>query len=218
MFVTGIFGMTNMPPNDNFNHFAWSLIAICLPTYLLLIHINTDAGLAWWTTTTSGSWHRVCVAMAKATEALLGRSTRWTASLLAPEIIVDTRAPPGRQRHNRSLSTTSMDMAMRTRAAPVTATVAVQSPPMSRTVTVESRQLGPESPRLPSSPGVTFHLDHIMSAGPAPQQSTPPSRRKDMSSAVEDVAEVRDLESPFPTTNTPERSFLKKFRPRPRRM
>lgn len=208
MFVTGIFGMTNMPPNDNFNHFAWSQIAICLPTYLLLIHINTDAGLAWWTTTTITSWHRVCVAIAKATEALLGHPTRWTASYLAPEIVIDNRAPPGRQRHNRSLSTTSMDMAMRTRAAPITA--AVQSPPVSRTVTVESRPAGPETIGPPPSPGVTFHLDHIVSAGSTTHRGTASSQQKD-------IVEVRDLESPFPTPSTPDRSFLDRFRPRPRR-
>jgi len=212
MFVTGIFGMTNMPPADNFDHFAWSLIAICLPTYLLLIHINTDAGLAWWTATTSASWYRLCIAIAKAIEALLGRRTRWTADYLAPEIIIDNRAPPGRQRHNRTFSTTSMDMALRTRAASTTA--ALQSPPMSRTVTAESRQIRPESPRSPSSPGVTFHLDHVMSAGSNFAAGTPSLRPKDVSSAVEDVIDGRDLESPFPT---PSRSFLDRTRPRPRR-
>jgi len=47
-FVTSIFGMTNMPPNDNFYHFAWTTIAICIPTYLLIMFLIPNKGLYYW--------------------------------------------------------------------------------------------------------------------------------------------------------------------------
>ncbi|KAI9725128.1 MAG: hypothetical protein M1828_003470 [Chrysothrix sp. TS-e1954] len=47
-FVTSVFGMTGIPTGDKFSHFAYSTIAICVPTYLLIGTLNTEAGLAWW--------------------------------------------------------------------------------------------------------------------------------------------------------------------------
>jgi len=39
-FVTSVFGMTNMPPNDSFRPFAITTACICLPTYLLILMVN----------------------------------------------------------------------------------------------------------------------------------------------------------------------------------
>lgn len=35
--------MTNMPPNDNFDKFAYVTISLCLPTYVLIAVINWDS-------------------------------------------------------------------------------------------------------------------------------------------------------------------------------
>ncbi|KIW14746.1 hypothetical protein PV08_07530 [Exophiala spinifera] len=39
-FVTSIFGMTNMPVDDNFLPFAVTVVGICIPTYLLILIVN----------------------------------------------------------------------------------------------------------------------------------------------------------------------------------
>ena len=48
-FVTSVFGMTNMDPNDNFIRFGVVTLAICLPTYMLIGSLNTTSGFAFWT-------------------------------------------------------------------------------------------------------------------------------------------------------------------------
>jgi len=40
--------MTNMPPNDDFLHFGWVVIAICVPTYLLTIFLIHHKGWHFW--------------------------------------------------------------------------------------------------------------------------------------------------------------------------
>lgn len=39
-YVTGIYGMTNMPPDDSFWPFALTTVGICAPTYLLILIVN----------------------------------------------------------------------------------------------------------------------------------------------------------------------------------
>ncbi|OCT48370.1 Mg2+ transporter protein CorA-like/Zinc transport protein ZntB [Cladophialophora carrionii] len=39
-YVTGIYGMTNMPPEDSFLPFALTTVGICVPTYLLILIVN----------------------------------------------------------------------------------------------------------------------------------------------------------------------------------
>ena len=57
-FVTSVYGMTNMDPNEGFLHFGITVVTICIPTYFLIGIINyetfqkTVAYLAWpvvWT-------------------------------------------------------------------------------------------------------------------------------------------------------------------------
>ena len=51
MFVTGVFGMTNMPPEDDFIPAIVMALGVCLPTYLLIAVINKpeafQKGVAW---------------------------------------------------------------------------------------------------------------------------------------------------------------------------
>ncbi|KIW93125.1 uncharacterized protein Z519_05730 [Cladophialophora bantiana CBS 173.52] len=44
-YVTGIYGMTNMPPNDSFLPFAITTVGICIPTYLLIVIVNNPHGV-----------------------------------------------------------------------------------------------------------------------------------------------------------------------------
>ena len=57
-FVTSVYGMTNMDPNEGFLHFGITVVTVCIPTYFLIGIINyetfqkTVAYLAWpvvWT-------------------------------------------------------------------------------------------------------------------------------------------------------------------------
>ena len=47
-FVTSVFGMTNMPPNDNFVRFGFVTAAICLPTYLVIGSLGSERALQFW--------------------------------------------------------------------------------------------------------------------------------------------------------------------------
>ena len=49
-FVTSVFGMTNMDPNDNFVHFGIVTVVICVPTYMLIGSLNTGSGFEFWST------------------------------------------------------------------------------------------------------------------------------------------------------------------------
>ena len=48
-FVTSVFGMTNMPPNDSFRPFGIVTATICVPTYFFLVSVNSPetAAAAW---------------------------------------------------------------------------------------------------------------------------------------------------------------------------
>lgn len=52
-FVTSVFGMTNMPPNDSFHAFGIVTTVICLPTYMLIGSLNTNKGVHFWRNKTS---------------------------------------------------------------------------------------------------------------------------------------------------------------------
>ncbi|ETN43740.1 uncharacterized protein HMPREF1541_02899 [Cyphellophora europaea CBS 101466] len=62
MFVTGVFGMTNMPPEDDFLPAIIMALAVCLPTYLLIAVINKpemfQKGVAWilWPWVLTWTW------------------------------------------------------------------------------------------------------------------------------------------------------------------
>lgn len=48
-FVTSVFGMTNMDPQDNFIRFGIVTLVVCLPTYMLIGSLNTERGFEFWT-------------------------------------------------------------------------------------------------------------------------------------------------------------------------
>lgn len=48
-FVTSVFGMTNMDPQDNFVRFGIVTVLICVPTYMLIGSLNTGSGFEFWT-------------------------------------------------------------------------------------------------------------------------------------------------------------------------
>ena len=48
-FVTSVFGMTNMNPDEGFQHFGIVTVVICLPTYMLIGSLNTESGFEFWT-------------------------------------------------------------------------------------------------------------------------------------------------------------------------
>lgn len=49
-FVTSIFGMTNMPPEDSFLPFALASVGICFPTYFIILVVNNVDQVKRWLT------------------------------------------------------------------------------------------------------------------------------------------------------------------------
>ncbi|KAI4257307.1 MAG: hypothetical protein L6R42_005756 [Xanthoria sp. 1 TBL-2021] len=47
-FVTSVFGMTNMNPDEGFLHFGIVTTVICVPTYFLIGSLNTTSGAHFW--------------------------------------------------------------------------------------------------------------------------------------------------------------------------
>ncbi|KAI4120362.1 MAG: hypothetical protein LQ338_007071 [Usnochroma carphineum] len=47
-FVTSVFGMTNMDPNQSFHPFGIVTAVICIPTYMLIGSLNTTSGVEFW--------------------------------------------------------------------------------------------------------------------------------------------------------------------------
>ena len=58
-FVTSVFGMTNMPPDNSFHAFGITTAIICLPTYMLIGSLNTTSGLHFWTHKTRAFFHAI---------------------------------------------------------------------------------------------------------------------------------------------------------------
>ncbi|KAL8803639.1 MAG: hypothetical protein Q9182_003054 [Xanthomendoza sp. 2 TL-2023] len=51
-FVTSVFGMTNMDPDEGFLHFGIVTAVVCVPTYFLIGSLNTTSGAHFWRTKT----------------------------------------------------------------------------------------------------------------------------------------------------------------------
>ncbi|KAF1984063.1 hypothetical protein K402DRAFT_359858 [Aulographum hederae CBS 113979] len=98
-FVTSVFGMTNMPPNDNFNHFAYTLVAICIPTYILIGSLNTDSGMKFWTTKSRYFWSSSGHGLAKALNAV-GYQPKWARNY--HKMHEEDAHPSWKPRHRRS--------------------------------------------------------------------------------------------------------------------
>ncbi|KAI4239959.1 MAG: hypothetical protein L6R40_005390 [Gallowayella cf. fulva] len=47
-FVTSVFGMTNMDPDEGFLHFGIVTAVVCVPTYFLIGSLNTTSGAHFW--------------------------------------------------------------------------------------------------------------------------------------------------------------------------
>ena len=80
-FVTSVFGMTNMDPNEGFRHFGIVTVAICVPTYILIGSLNTDGGLQLWSRGTHWLRYHALYTMAR-TFHFFGFKPRWTLEYL----------------------------------------------------------------------------------------------------------------------------------------
>lgn len=218
MFVTGVYGMTNMNPNDPFYHFAITFVAICLPTYLLVLHVNTMSGRDAWTRIAEVVSHYTGVATAKFWKALLGHDTAWTKRYLDPPS-EDQPLPPGRTRHKRTLSSSSMDIGLRSRgrheSIPLT-------PPISRTITKENGDgsAAMTLPKPPTSPpvsplgrAVTWDLEELVPPEQMAQLGGLQTPERKSGLAVEQEEDIRDVEEPFPATPQ-SKTFIDRLRGR----
>jgi hypothetical protein len=153
--VSSLTFQTNMDPNEDFAHFAIALVAICLPTYLLILHVNTATGLAWWERALSSLSLSIFIATAKVVEAVIQRRTSWTKKYLEPPAYINDPLPPGRQRHTRTLSSSSMELGMRSRGGGYHSSAfrsAPLTPPLSRATTQENGFLTSRKTRRPTLP------------------------------------------------------------------
>lgn len=51
--IPPVFGMTNMPPNNDFKSFGIVFAVTCVPTYMLIGSLNTTSGLQFWSSKTN---------------------------------------------------------------------------------------------------------------------------------------------------------------------
>lgn len=52
-FVTSVFGMSNMPDKIEFTDFTITMVAVCVPFFLLIGSLNTTSGMEFW----RSKWH-----------------------------------------------------------------------------------------------------------------------------------------------------------------
>ena len=76
-FVTSVFGMTNMNPNEGFKHFGIVTTIICLPTYMLIGSLNTTSGLQFWRQQTHNSFGYIGYGIALVLS-MLGYKPHWS--------------------------------------------------------------------------------------------------------------------------------------------
>lgn len=75
-FVTSVFGMTNMDPEEGFKRFGIILVVICVPTYILIGSLNTERGLRFWLRQTKWLHDHASYTTAKAL-IFFGFRSRW---------------------------------------------------------------------------------------------------------------------------------------------
>lgn len=144
-FVTSVYGMTNMPQNDPFYHFAWTTIAVCLPTYILILCLNMPGGLGWWSLAPAVIRRHTTNCLD-----LISHRPQWMGtdrSKDPPSPQITSQGRPAKKR------TRSTEVAMGLRAATGTATIftpTVLSPVMSRTISADEMRTDAASPTLGS--------------------------------------------------------------------
>lgn len=147
--------MTNMPTDANFHPFAWTMIAVCLPTYILILILNLPGGLGWWGT--------MSVAIGRRTAMLLDLfyyQPQWTRAYRAESPIFPQIMPQGRPAKRRTKST---EVAMGLRTAAGTAALfspSLLSPAISRTISADEMKTGEtlrtNTAASPSSTSIKF--------------------------------------------------------------
>ncbi|GAB7348398.1 hypothetical protein MBLNU459_g6832t2 [Dothideomycetes sp. NU459] len=164
-FVTSVYGMTNMPPNDSFYHFAWTTLAVCLPTYILILSLNLPGGLGWWTTMSAATHRRTAIFVG-----WFKYRPQWIRSRHEREPQTPSLQPtlPIRPPKARSRST---EVAMGLRAATGTATMfspSVLSPVISRTMSADELKmegvLRANAAASPTATSVRFDFDAAAAA------------------------------------------------------
>ena len=60
--LQSVFGMTNMNPNGTFKPFGIVAVIICVPTYMLILSLNTHRGVKFWTEKTHALLRHVGIA------------------------------------------------------------------------------------------------------------------------------------------------------------
>lgn len=109
-FVTSIFGMTNMNPAESFQHFAWVVLAVCIPTYLLIGSLHTDTGLNFWSHNKNAFFARLGGWLARFLFLFGGYVPRWAEGYQRRR---EEHALELRKVHSRSPSVTRAAMKMR---------------------------------------------------------------------------------------------------------
>ncbi|KAL2072100.1 hypothetical protein VTL71DRAFT_11443 [Oculimacula yallundae] len=66
-FVTSVFGMSNMPSKIEFTDFTITMVAVCVPFFLLIGSLNTTSGMEFW----RHKWHIVLAWLFRNPELLL---------------------------------------------------------------------------------------------------------------------------------------------------
>ncbi|KAK0106339.1 hypothetical protein ONS96_003977 [Cadophora gregata f. sp. sojae] len=102
-FVTSVFGMSNMP-SEGFKDFTITMVAVCVPFFLLIGSLNTTSGMEFW----RSKWHK-----------LLAWVFRNPALLLDEAPKPDNGNNPGDFRKKRTFSATEATQAINIRKAQI---------------------------------------------------------------------------------------------------
>ena len=158
-----------MPPNDPFYHFAWTTIAVCLPTYIL-IFVLTPGTFAGWRRIAKQVYSLPGRWSASLLDILFGYKPRWAETYISESSSpVEPQVPVQLRRPSKS-RTGSTEVAMALRAATGTAAT-ILSPALSRSMSREDQKLEkrplPYATSSPTANSIRFDFDNTPQKRPS---------------------------------------------------
>jgi hypothetical protein len=207
-FVTSVFGMTNMDPDENFLHFGIVVLAICVPTYFLIGIINYStfqkcvAYLAWpaiWTVSN------------------IRKSTDWAHRYRNKYMRRISKQNPGHPNgHNKTMTRAQTFASLQHRLS-IERSADQELPPTPKenggiasaeflpsTTVAGVQRVSTIKWETPASPE-RVHLPE-----PSPHTSVPDLLQKSSGMAISEHEAVRPRE--MPRAETPSKTFLSRFR------
>jgi len=96
-FVTGVFGMTNMPQEPHYWMFGITVATVCIPFFLLIGSLNSKAGYEFWKQKWNAMWKRLKIWMKRGEKE---KDEETPARALSLQLTASASMPPGRETMN----------------------------------------------------------------------------------------------------------------------